>query len=82
MRKIRCNLQPAVVTRTARHLLCASHTPARAPCAGKVVIEFEDANVAMRARNALHGRKFGGHEVEAFFLPEHLYSQGTYELPQ
>jgi splicing factor U2AF 65 kDa subunit len=48
------------------------------PYTGKVVIEFEDANVAMRARNALHGRKFGGKEVEATFLPEHLYSQGQY----
>lgn len=50
------------------------------PYTGKVVIEFEDANVAMRARNALHGRKFGGNEVEATFLPEHLYSKGQYAL--
>lgn len=50
------------------------------PHTGKVIIEFEDANVAMRARNALHGRKFGGNEVEATFLPEHLYSKGEYAL--
>lgn len=50
------------------------------PHTGKVVIEFEDANVAMRARNALHGRKFAGNEVEATFLPEHLYSKGEYAL--
>ena len=48
------------------------------PYCGKVVLEFEDANVAMRARNALHGRKFGGNEVVAAFLPEHLYTQGQY----
>jgi splicing factor U2AF 65 kDa subunit len=50
------------------------------PYTGKVVIEFEDANVAMRARNALHGRKFDGNEVEATFLPEHLYTRGQYAL--
>lgn len=50
------------------------------PYTGKVVLEFEDANVAMRARNALHGRKFDGNEVEATFLPEHLYTKGQYEL--
>lgn len=45
---------------------------------GKVVIEFEDANAAMRARTALHGRKFSGRIVQASFLPEHLYMQGEF----
>ena len=50
------------------------------PYVGKVVIEFGDANGAMRARNALHGRKFDGRIVEAGFLPEHLYTSGIYTL--
>jgi len=48
------------------------------PHLGKVVIEFGDANGAMRARNALHGRKFDGRVVEASFLPEHKYTEGDY----
>lgn len=48
---------------------------------GKVVMEFTDANGAMRGRNALHGRKFCGRIVAAAFLPEHLYSEGNYAMP-
>lgn len=37
---------------------------------GLVVIEFTDANASVRARNQLHGRKFGGRTVMATYMPE------------
>lgn len=46
---------------------------------GKVVIEFEDVNVAVKARNAMHGRKFAGRTVTAAFLPEDQYIAGNFD---
>lgn len=46
---------------------------------GKVIIEFEDVNVAVKARNAMHGRKFAGRIVTAAFLPEEHYMAGNFD---
>ncbi len=45
----------------------------------KVVIEFMDVISAVKARNAMHGRKFGGRTVTAVFLPEDSYVAGRYD---
>lgn len=34
---------------------------------------------AMRARNAMHGRKFGGRTVIATYLPEEKYIRGDFD---
>lgn len=46
---------------------------------GKVIIEFEDVNSSVKARNAMHGRKFGGKPVCAAFLPEEQYLIGNFD---
>ncbi|KAL4857348.1 Splicing factor U2af large subunit B [Chlorella vulgaris] len=45
------------------------------PGLGKVIIEFADSAPAMAARNAMHGRKFGGRTVEAVMMGDSDYSQ-------
>lgn len=45
------------------------------PGLGKVIIEFTDAPGAIGARNAMHGRKFGGRVVEAVLMGEHDYKE-------
>ncbi|CAD7696278.1 unnamed protein product [Ostreobium quekettii] len=49
------------------------------PGVGKVIIEFSDVNAAVKARNAMHGRKFGGRTVVAAFLLEEKFAAGQYE---
>ena len=49
------------------------------PGLGKVIIEFADVNASVKARNAMHGRKFGGRTVVAAFLAEDKYAIGQYE---
>lgn len=46
---------------------------------GKVIIEFDDASSAFKARMALDGRKFGGRNVTAKFMNEDLYSVGQFD---
>jgi splicing factor U2AF subunit len=43
------------------------------PGLGKVILEFADPGAAMAARNALHGRKFGGQTVEALLMTDDDY---------
>lgn len=43
------------------------------PGLGKVLIEFADPAAAMAARNAMHGRKFGGRTVTALLVSEEDY---------
>jgi hypothetical protein len=45
---------------------------------GKVIIEYTDMQAAVKARNAMHGRKFGGHVVAATYLQEEDYASGEY----
>jgi splicing factor U2AF subunit len=45
----------------------------------QVIIEYEDVASAMRARNAMHGRKFGGRTVNATYLPEDKYLRGEFD---
>ena len=43
---------------------------------GKVVVEFTEVTSAVKARNALHGRKFSGRTVTVDYIPEAAYSAG------
>lgn len=45
------------------------------PGLGKVLIEFVDTAAAMGARNAMHGRKFGGRIVEAVLMGDTDYKE-------
>jgi len=47
---------------------------------GKVIIEFTDMNGSVKARNAMHGRRFAGRTVSAAFLPEERYHAGHYDI--
>lgn len=49
------------------------------PGLGKVIIEFVDINAAVKARNAMHGRRFGGRTVVATYLQEDNYYRGQYD---
>lgn len=41
---------------------------------GKVVLEYGDVNAAVRARNAMHGRRFANRTVVATYLTEEAYA--------
>ena len=45
----------------------------------KVIIEFADVLSAVKARNAMHGRKFGGRTVTAVYLPEDSFAVGRFD---
>ena len=45
---------------------------------GKVIVEYTDMDSALKARNAMHGRKFAGRTVTATFLPEAQYTAGQF----
>lgn len=49
---------------------------------GLVIIEYSDINAALKAKQAMHGRKFGGHVVEGTFLQEHDYMAGNFSASQ
>ncbi|KAK9789550.1 hypothetical protein WJX73_009409 [Symbiochloris irregularis] len=49
------------------------------PGLGKVILEFADTTGAVKARNAMHGRKFSGREVLATFLAEDQYAAGAFD---
>ncbi|XP_041990562.1 splicing factor U2af large subunit B-like [Salvia splendens] len=49
-----------------------------APGVGKVYLEYADTESAVKARQGLNGRKFGGNEVVAVFYPEEKFSEGDY----
>ncbi|PSC72088.1 splicing factor U2af large subunit A-like isoform X2 [Micractinium conductrix] len=44
------------------------------PGLGKVIIEFQEPGAAMSARNAMHGRRFGGRTVEAILISSEDYA--------
>ena len=48
------------------------------PGLGKVIVEYTDMDSALKARNAMHGRKFAGRTVAATFLPEAQYAAGQF----
>ena len=48
------------------------------PGVGKVIIEFEAVPSAVQARNAMHGRKFGGHTVVGTYMEEGAYAGGAF----
>ena len=43
---------------------------------GKVIVEFTEVTSAVKARNALHGRKFSGRTVTVDYIPEAAYTAG------
>ncbi|CDP02820.1 unnamed protein product [Coffea canephora] len=49
------------------------------PGVGKVFLEYADVESANKARQGLHGRRFGGNQVVAVFYPENRFSQGDYD---
>lgn len=49
------------------------------PGVGKVFLEYMDTEGSMKARQGLHGRKFGGNQVSAVFYPENKFFQGEYD---
>lgn len=49
---------------------------------GLVIIEYADVNAALKAKQAMHGRKFGGHVVEGTFLQEADYLAGNLTASQ
>jgi hypothetical protein len=42
------------------------------------MIEYSDLTAALKAKQAMHGRKFGGHTVEGTFLSETDYATGNF----
>ncbi|CAI9109370.1 OLC1v1009181C1 [Oldenlandia corymbosa var. corymbosa] len=48
------------------------------PGVGRVFLEFADVESAVKARDGLNGRKFGGNPVVAVFYPENKFSGGDY----
>ncbi|PKU66166.1 Splicing factor U2af large subunit B [Dendrobium catenatum] len=49
------------------------------PGVGKVFLEYVDPDGAMKARQGLHGRKFGGNQVVAIFYPENKFALREYD---
>lgn len=49
------------------------------PGLGRVLAEFEDPGVALAARNALHGRKFGGNIVQASLVTDEDFKAGLWD---
>ncbi|KAL0926769.1 hypothetical protein M5K25_003019 [Dendrobium thyrsiflorum] len=49
------------------------------PGVGKVFLEYADTEESVKARQGLHGRKFGGNQVTAIFYPEIKFAQGEYD---
>lgn len=45
---------------------------------GLIMIEYSDMAAALKAKQAMHGRKFGGHTVEGTFLSETDYQTGNF----
>lgn len=44
----------------------------------QVYLEYADTESAVKARQGLNGRKFGGNEVVAVFYPEDKFWEGDY----
>ncbi|XP_008786117.1 splicing factor U2af large subunit B-like isoform X2 [Phoenix dactylifera] len=49
------------------------------PGVGKVFLEYADTEGSSKARQGMHGRKFGGKEVVAIYYPEGKFAQGEYD---
>eukprot|EP00270_Netrium_digitus_P015137 TRINITY_DN525_c0_g1_i2.p1 TRINITY_DN525_c0_g1~~TRINITY_DN525_c0_g1_i2.p1 ORF type:complete len:153 (-),score=42.72 TRINITY_DN525_c0_g1_i2:325-726(-) len=48
------------------------------PGVGKVFVEYVDTQGAMKAKQSLNGRKFGGNVVQAAYYSEDKFSQADY----
>ncbi|XP_042449080.1 splicing factor U2af large subunit A-like isoform X1 [Zingiber officinale] len=49
------------------------------PGVGKVFLEYEDVDGSAKARQGLHGRKFGENQVAAVFYSENKFAEGNYD---
>lgn len=49
------------------------------PGVGKVYVEYEDVPPAVKAKAALHGRKFGGRSVQVTFIDPEKFAAGQLE---
>lgn len=49
------------------------------PGVGRVFLEYADIEGSTKARLGMHGRKFGGNQVSAFFYQESKYAQEEYD---
>ena len=49
------------------------------PGLAKVIIVFADMNGSVKARNAMHGRRFAGRTVAASFLSEEAFASGQFD---
>ncbi|XP_074567609.1 splicing factor U2af large subunit B-like isoform X2 [Curcuma longa] len=49
------------------------------PGVGKVFLEYEDVDGSAKARQGLHGRKFGENQVVAVFYSENKFAEGNYD---
>lgn len=50
-----------------------------APGIGKILVEFSEPDEALKARNKLHGRKFGGRVVEATLMIQEDYEAKNWD---
>ena len=48
------------------------------PGLGLVIIEFVETEAAVKARNAMNGRRFAGRTVAATFVTEEDYTAGNF----
>lgn len=49
------------------------------PGLGKIIVEYDDSSAAIAARNALHGRRFGGRTVQALLMSDEDYGQQKWD---
>lgn len=45
----------------------------------QVFLEYEDVDGSSKARQGLHGRKFGENQVVAVFYSENKFAEGNYD---
>ncbi|KAL5203598.1 hypothetical protein ABZP36_008469 [Zizania latifolia] len=55
--------------------------PSGAPVSGvgRVFLEFADTESSTKAKNGMHGRRFGNNQVVAVFYPENKFAEGQYD---
>lgn len=70
-----CNKYGAVIKLTIPRPTAADPSPKGL---GLIMIEYGDMASALKAKAAMHGRKFGGHTVEGTFLSEADYLAGNF----
>lgn len=75
LRQDECNKYGSVIKLTIPRPTAEEPSPTGL---GLVIIEYADMGAALQARQAMHGRKFGGHVVQGTFLTEADYAAGNF----